>query len=490
MLPARSSLISEHSVASVITRLAILMACVLTTVQCSNEVVLDVETFRNMEVRPKQVLVKYRPPSAPEEVEKLKRLIKNATDDKVSIEQVAGLNALRVTSPDRDVATLVEAIDSKSPSDLIEKVEPNYVLRADALPDMWGLSNDGSPLKACGPDGAPSGGGKAGADIRAVEAWGQTAPKQVVVAVLDSGVKLNPEHPELKGVLWSAPNDFTVTVRKDTGFDTITCPKGSHGFNALVDPKSKSRCEPVDDNGHGTQVAGIVAAVGGNGVLATPRIQIMVIKVLDKEAKGDVSIVAEGIEFVTELKKQGLADVRVLNNSYGYTCKITGTAMCTNMCASALLAAAVRGTGEVGMLFVSSAGEPNNNNDCLAHFPSSFDSPNVVSNVISVAGFDHNNNLDYSQSNFGKTVPIAAPGVNICSTGAGSQFIYSHGTSLAAPFVSGAAALLLTKCDLSPPSLKRLLLSNADQLNFDSARPIGGGRLNAFRAITATACSP
>lgn len=486
MFPTRSSLLSGYSVASVITRLAILMTCVLTTAQCSNEVVLDVETFRNMEVRPKQVLVEYRPPSAPEEVEKLKRLIKDATDDKVSIEQVAGLNALRVTSPDKDVATLVEAIDSNSHSDLIEKVEPNYVLRADALPDMWGLNNDGSPLKACGPDGPPSGDGKAGADIRAVEAWGQTPPKQVVVAVLDSGVKLNPEHPELTGVLWSAPNDFTVRVRKGTGFDTITCPKGSHGFNALADPNSKSRCEPVDDNGHGTQVAGIVAAVGGNGVLATPRIQIMVIKVLDKEAKGDVQLVAEGIEFVTELKRQGLADVRVLNNSYGYTCKITATQMCVNTCASAPLAAAVRGAGEAGMLFVSSAGEPNNNNDCLAHFPSSFDSPNV----ISVAGFDHNNVLDYSLSNFGKSVPIAAPGVSICSTGADSRFIYSRGTSLAAPFVSGAAALLLTKCDLSPPSLKSLLLSNADQLNFDSARPIGGGRLNVFRAITATTCNP
>ena len=143
-----------------------------------------------------------------------------------------------VHSRSRSAQALLAAMASRA--DVLE-VEPNYLLHTTAVPNdpffssMWGLSNSAHP----------------NADIHAVAAWNVTTGSTAnVVGVVDTGVDYN--HPDLAANMWSAPSAFTVTVG---GGRTITCPAGSHGYNAIL-----GSCDPKDDNDHGTHTAGTIGA--------------------------------------------------------------------------------------------------------------------------------------------------------------------------------------------------------------------------------------
>jgi serine protease len=466
----------------------------------------NVTLYDGREVRDKEVLIKFGPPLNALSVESLARTVKDMTDGRVKIERVGGLDVFRVTSTDLSVQALIELFNRHKPSHAVEYVEPNHVLHLDAAPDdslfenLWGLSNEGQALKKCGDSSPPVlNASLKNADTDAVEAWELTGDREVVVAVLDSGLDLN--HVDLQGALWSAPRDFTVVFEKDGRRDEIKCPAGTHGFNLLADGTSTngvdSRCVPADNHGHGTEVAGIIAAVSGNhegvaGVAGnrsdgsgnvTARVKIMPIKIAEGNDP-DVSRVAAAIEFVKQVNEQALANVRVLNNSYGFTCK---DKKCNVECSPQTLKDAVSRTDALNLLFVASAGKSDSNNDCLLHYPSSYLFPNIVA----VAASDNQDNLAYSESNFGpQRVHIAAPGIGICTTAKGttakdSRYVYAKGTSLSAAFVSGAAALLLTRCERAPRELKEQLLSSTDTDHFkpDPEKPIARGRLNILNAI-------
>ena len=116
----------------------------------------------------------------------------------------------------------------------------------------------------------------------------------MVVAIVDTGVNYN--HPDLAANIWSAPAAFTVNLSAGS----ITCPKGSHGFNAIA-----ATCDPQDDNGHGTHVAGTIGAAGNNGtgvagVNWTTR--VMALKFLDSAGNGSVSAAIDAIEFAIQAK--------------------------------------------------------------------------------------------------------------------------------------------------------------------------------------------
>ena len=127
--------------------------------------------------------------------------------------------------------------------------EPNYIRHATQSPvtpndpryaEMWNLHNTGQS------------GGTPGADIHAPEAWGlTTGSPSVVVAVIDSGIDYN--HVDLAGNVWSNPTSTTFTLNGRS----VTCAAGTHGFNALT-----MDCQPMDDAGHGTHVAGTIGAAG------------------------------------------------------------------------------------------------------------------------------------------------------------------------------------------------------------------------------------
>jgi subtilisin family serine protease len=190
----------------------------------------------------------------------------------------------RLRSRSKVARLLIQTLRSRG--DVVE-VEPNYIVEAEAtpndplFPNLWGLKNAA----------------QAGADIHATAAWDITSGGvSNVIAVVDSGVDYT--HPDLVSNMWSAPTAFTVTV----GGRSITCPAGSHGFNAIA-----FTCNPMDDLYHGTHVAGTIGAVGNNalgvvGVNWTTR--IMALKFLDSTGTGSDADAINAIEFALQCEGQ------------------------------------------------------------------------------------------------------------------------------------------------------------------------------------------
>lgn len=141
---------------------------------------------------------------------------------------------------------------------------------------------------------------------------------------------------------------------------------------------------------------------------------------------------------------------------------------------------AIAAAGDVGILFVAAAGNDGTNNDRRPHYPSNYDLPNV----ISVAALDRNDELA-SFSNFGsKSVHIAAPGKDILSTWLKSRYREASGTSMATPYVSGVAALIVAQePDISMTDLRKRILDSVDRLPSLDGKVSTGGKLNAANAL-------
>ena len=344
----------------------------------------------------------------------------------------------------------------------VEFVEPNYVIRVAAVPNdpsfgsLWGLFNSGQSILGSS--------GVAGADIDAPLAWDlTTGSRDHVVGVIDSGVDYN--HPDLAANMWSAPTAFTVVV----GGLVISCPAGSHGFNAIT-----NSCNPMDDHSHGTHVAGTIGAVGNNGIGITGvnwTASMMGLKFLSSFGSGSTSDAIKAIDFAIQTKNyfasSGAADVRVLSNSWG------GGGF------SASLLDAINRANSANMLFVAAAGNSAVNNDIIPHYPSSY----TASNVLSIASTT-NRDQRSSFSNYGAvSVDLGAPGSAILSTTPSNNYEYFQGTSMATPHVSGAAMLLLSHCTLSTAALKSTLMSSVTPIAAMGGITVTGGRLNVDNAI-------
>jgi subtilisin family serine protease len=238
-----------------------------------------------------------------------------------------------------------------------------------------------------------------------------------------------------------------------------------HGFDA-----TQELPEPMDDNGHGTHCAGIIGAEGDNnqGIVGVNwQVQIMPLKFLGKNGFGDVKNAIEAINYAIDRKRAGV-NIRVISASWGSTQK------------SKALEDAIRKAGEEGILFIAAAGNDGTDNDKRPHYPSNYNLPNV----ISVAALDRNDSLT-SFSNYGvKTVHIAAPGKDILSTWLDGSFREASGTSMATPYVSGVAGLILANNPkISVEKLREKILSSVDKLDSLEGKIESGGRINAAKAI-------
>ena len=402
-----------------------------------------------------EVLVKFKSGVSRETIEQLTAERNDRVEDR--IENVEGLEAI----DDLDNADAAKIVNEYSQLREVEYAEPNYDIELDAsegplvpvLPhdpqfnDQWALANSGQR------------GGKQGADISATLAWATTTGSdKVVVAVLDSGVDYT--HEDLVGNMWHRP--ASIEAYHDEELGTMD---DEFGFNA-----TDFASDPMDENGHGTHCAGIIGAEGENnlgiaGVNWT--VQIMPLKFMNAGGFGTTKDAIEAINYVIDRKKAGV-NVRIISASWGSTQK------------SRALGDVIRKAYENDILFVAAAGNSSVNNDRMPHYPSSYDSPNVVS----VAALDRHDALA-SFSNWGaKSVAIAAPGVEILSTWLGNEYEEKSGTSMATPVVSGVAALILAEHpEMSVDDLKEKLLASTDPIAALKGKTITAGRINAAKAL-------
>ncbi len=288
-----------------------------------------------------------------------------------------------------------------------------------------------------------------------------------MVGIVDTGIDYT--HPDLAANIWTAPSAFSVTI----GGVVINCAAGTHGYNAIT-----NTCNPMDDNNHGTHVAGTIGAVGNDGVGVAGvnwKASMMGLKFLDATGNGTMANAIKAMEFAVQAKAvlgTAVANVRVLSNSW------SGSGF------SQSLLNQINRTGSADMLFVASAGNSGLNNDAAPSFPASYSAPNIIAVAAT-------NNLDEraSFSNYGPaTVHLGAPGVAILSTTLNNTYSAFNGTSMAAPHVSGAAALLLSACSLTTAGLKAALLTGVDPIPAMAGVTTTGGRLNVNNAIRA--CAP
>jgi subtilisin family serine protease len=285
----------------------------------------------------------------------------------------------------------------------------------------------------------------------AASAWARVTGGNVTVAVVDTGVDLT--HRDLAPNLWTNPGEVPGNGIDDDGDGIVDDVHGADFANGDGDP--------TDDNGHGTHVAGIVAARGNNGVGVAGlawRARIMAIKVLGADASGDMATVAAGVRYAVA------HGARVINLS------LTGPSPGSD------LAAAVDAAAAANVLVVAAAGNTHADDDTIATYPAALDAPNLVA----VTSSDQRGALAPSAS-FGRaSVDLAAPGEEILSTARGGGYELRSGSSMAAAQVSGAAVLLASaRPDLGWQGMRAALLGSARPTSL----PVAAGRLDVAAAL-------
>ena len=295
-----------------------------------------------------------------------------------------------------------------------------------------------------------------------------TGGADVVIADIDTGVNYN--HPDLAPNMWRNPNEIPGN-RVDDDFNGYV--DDVHGIDSV-----NGDADPMDDHGHGTHTAGTFAAVGNNaeGVAGINwNAKILACKFLRVDGVGSDSGAVACFNYIVALKQRGV-NVRVTNNSWGSLREGPAT----------VLQNAINAAGANGIINVFAAGNSNSNNDVTPYDPASLPS----SSIVSVAASDTGDNRA-GFSNYGATsVDIAAPGVSILST-VGGGYSYKSGTSMAAPHVAGAAAVLAAvDPTISVDGLKQLLMQHVDPLPAWSGLVASAGRVNLFRAASSLAPAP
>ncbi len=316
--------------------------------------------------------------------------------------------------------------------------EPNYRVHVSTAPNDSSYSSQRNSYELIG----------------APDAWdSETGSSDTIAAVIDTGVEYT--HPDLDGNMWTNPGEIADNGIDDDANGYVD---DIHGYDFFNDDG-----DPMDDNGHGTHVAGIIGAEGNNGVGVTGvvwDVRIMAVKFLGSDGSGYTSDAVEAIEYAAA------NGAKVANNSWGgYG---SSTALRTAICAAS------------NMLVTAAAGNESNDNDSIPSYPASYD----CSNVVAVAAVDNSDDLAYF-SNYGSSrVDLAAPGVSILSTYMGSRYATLSGTSMATPFVTGAAALLFSyDSGLSMSDARDLLLDSVDTVSGLSSYVRTGGRLNVANAL-------
>jgi subtilisin family serine protease len=369
----------------------------------------------------------------------------------------------------------------------VEWAQPDWIRRVDLVPndsffggagswgqpfaDLWGLQTIASPA-----------------------AWDVTRGAGVVVAISDTGI--DPTHPDIAANLWVNPGEVAGNGVDDDGNGYVD---DVHGWNFVGDDANFA-----DDHGHGTHVAGTVAAVGQNGlgvVGVAFEARVMAVKGLSGSGSGSDSDLADGIVYAVE------NGARVINASWG-----------GNGEAPPVLQDALDVADAAGVVFVAAAGNSNAEVDYTPFVrvdpPRRF-YPAAFRKAITVGATDHLDAKAYF-SNYGVKIDVVAPGggdvappskfpersiLSLKAAGAGSamtgdgdlvvagSYLRQAGTSMAAPHVSGVAALVLARHpEFLPEQVRQALRAGGDDVDTPGFDLVSGhGRLNAAGAIAVDA---
>ncbi|MBM4257637.1 MAG: peptidase S8 [Deltaproteobacteria bacterium] len=370
----------------------------------------DPKSQQRIDVAAHEVMVRFDPKMSPDEIQ---RKIDRLHAEVISSIPQFGFYHLSISESD----TVSSFIDKHRKDPRLQVLEPNPIISADPVStplndplfrSQWSLER-----------------------IGASQAWEQLPNGAgTVVAVVDSGV--DGRHPELQRHI--LPGRNIIEQNDDT----------------------------QDQHGHGTAIAGIIAASTNNAVGMSgicPTCQILPVRVLNDSGEGTYSHVIAGILWAADNRAQ---IVNLSLGSYGF---------------SRFLADAIEYAQHKGAVIVAAGGNEATQAPLY---------PGALPNVISVAATDIDDNL-WVGSNYGEAIDIVAPGVRILSLDTHNNYLFATGSSFSAAQVSGVAALVRTK----HPSLKNTQVA---QILFQTADDLGGkgkdqfygfGRINAARALRA-----
>lgn len=295
---------------------------------------------------------------------------------------------------------------------------------------LWGLENTGQIIEGVS--------GIVGADISAVDAWSKEFGEEgSIIAVLDTGIDYT--HPDLIDNMWVSE-------------------EGYFGIDFVNDDNY-----PLDDEGHGTHVAGTIAGYnrsfdGPVGVMKEA--SLMALKVLNTEGYGSTSDIIEAIEYANN-NGADVINISIAGRYYSYA-----------------LEDAIKNSDA---LVVAAAGNSGTNNDYKSMYPASYELPNL----LAVAATNNRDELaDFS--NYGvELVDVAAPGDYIFSTALGGGYVFMEGTSMSTPYVSGIAGLIKSyKDSLTSTELANIIKESVDKNTSLANKIETGGRVDAYNALS------
>jgi subtilisin family serine protease len=295
-----------------------------------------------------------------------------------------------------------------------------------------------------------------GASMHAPLAWDRIVGGSVTVAVIDSGLELT--HPDLAQNLWTNRGEIPDNGIDDDGNGYVD---DIHGYDFVARDG-----DPNDELGHGTEVTGVIAARGGNGVGIAGvawRARVMALKVLDSRDRASTADIAAAIRYAVA------NGARIINVS------LNGDQR------SAAVEDAIGAAQAAGILVVASAGNDARDLDAGASYPASY----PENNVIAVGSSDRRGGISRFSNRGARTVDLLAPGEDILSTERDGEYSFSTGTSMAAPHVTGALALLAAaRPGLNGPQLRAALLAGAQRAPA-LAGTVEAGRLDVAAALRA-----
>ncbi|MFH0819177.1 MAG: S8 family serine peptidase [Patescibacteria group bacterium] len=386
-----------------------------------------------------QILIKFKnsriPLTSKKGLARFKTLIK--VNKLNPIKLLPKKNIALIKSLDKNTEQLINELKDNSN---IQSVQPNYIYHIESQTSPWGIGSDGTNATLAKSTNHVSGAG-------------------IIVAVIDTGVNYN--HEDLDQNMW-----IPATGKCLISSALISCP--NHGWDFI----DSSDNDPFDDNGHGTHVAGTIAAEDNDlGVIGVaPDAQIMALKALDENGSGSSSDIIESINFAVD---NGANIINLSIGGYEY---------------ASLENQAISDAWEAGITVVSAAG---NDSENIPSFPAAFEKSIAVGAVIeNQTDNNPSENMDTKLayfSNYGFN-DVVAPGLKILSTLNDGTYGYYSGTSMATPHISGVVALIKeAHPSFTPDQIKTVLKATATDLGqTGSDRYFGSGLADALSATAST----